>query len=56
MQMHVRHETRYVYDEAVSYSIQALKLTPRTDPGQRVLAWRVTRPASGSSRSTRTAT
>jgi transglutaminase-like putative cysteine protease len=44
MQMHVRHETRYVYDEAVSYSIQALKLTPRPDPGQRVLAWRVSAP------------
>lgn len=44
MQMHVRHETRYVYDEAVSYSIQALKLTPRPDRGQRVLHWRVSAP------------
>lgn len=41
LQLHVRHETRYAYAEPVSYSIQALKLTPRADPGQRVVAWRV---------------
>ncbi len=44
MQVHIRHETRYVYEEPVSYSIQALKLTPRIDPGQRVVSWRVTSP------------
>ena len=44
MQLHIRHETRYVYEEPVSYSIQALKLTPRSDPGQRVVSWRVTSP------------
>lgn len=44
MQLHIRHETRYVYEDTVSYSIQSLKLTPRTEPGQRVLAWRVTSP------------
>lgn len=44
MQLHIRHETRYEYDEPVSYSIQALKLTPRADPGQRVLSWRVVSP------------
>ncbi|RPI16542.1 MAG: transglutaminase family protein [Lysobacterales bacterium] len=44
MHLHIRHETRYVYEEPVSYSIQALKLTPRTDAGQRVLNWRVAAP------------
>ena len=44
MQLHIRHETRYEYDEPVSYSIQALRLTPRADPGQRVLSWRVLAP------------
>jgi transglutaminase-like putative cysteine protease len=44
MQLHIRHETLYTYDEPVSYSIQALKLTPRPDPGQRVVSWRVSSP------------
>jgi transglutaminase-like putative cysteine protease len=44
MQLHIRHETRYDYDETVSYSIQSLKLTPRTEPAQRVLSWRIVAP------------
>jgi transglutaminase-like putative cysteine protease len=44
MQLHIRHETHYTYEEPVSYSIQALKLTPRQDPGQRILSWRVASP------------
>jgi transglutaminase-like putative cysteine protease len=44
MQLSIRHETRYVYDETVSYSIQSLKLTPRAEPGQRVIAWRIATP------------
>ncbi len=40
----IRHETRYEYEEPVSYSICALKLTPRAEPGQRVLGWRVQTP------------
>ncbi|MFO1394871.1 MAG: transglutaminase family protein [Steroidobacteraceae bacterium] len=44
MRIQIRHETRYVYEEPVSYSIQTLKLTPRADHGQRVLAWRITTP------------
>jgi len=46
MQLKIRHETLYRYDEPVSYSIQALKLTPRTDAGQRVLAWRIHAPGN----------
>ena len=34
MQLHIRHETRYEYEETVSYSIQSLKLTPRSEPAQ----------------------
>jgi transglutaminase-like putative cysteine protease len=44
MQLHIRHETLYEYEELVSYSIQALKLTPRPDPGQRIVSWRVHAP------------
>lgn len=44
MQLHIRHETHYRYEETVSYSIQSLKLTPRTDPGQRLLSWRLVTP------------
>jgi len=44
MLLNIRHETRYEYEEPVSYSIQALKLTPRADPGQRVVSWRVRSP------------
>jgi len=44
MLLTIRHETRYEYQEPVSYSIQALKLTPRADPGQRVHSWRVQAP------------
>jgi transglutaminase-like putative cysteine protease len=44
MQLHIRHETCYAYEETVSYSIQALKLTPRFEPGQRVLSWRISAP------------
>lgn len=44
MHLHIRHETSYSYEEPVSYSIQALKLTPRQDPGQRIVSWRVIAP------------
>jgi len=44
MQLHIRHETRYRYEETVSYSIQSLKLTPRVEPGQRVLSWKISAP------------
>jgi len=44
MHLHIRHVTLYSYEEPVSYSIQALKLTPRPDPGQRIVNWRVTSP------------
>lgn len=44
MQLHICHETVYEYEDPVSYSIQALRLTPRSDPGQRIVSWRVASP------------
>jgi transglutaminase-like putative cysteine protease len=44
MHLHIRHETVYRYDHPLKYSIQSLKLTPRQDPGQRVLQWRLSAP------------
>ncbi len=44
MLLSIRHETRYEYEEPVSYSIHALRLTPRAEPGQRVQSWRVHSP------------
>ncbi len=44
MQLQIRHETCYAYEEPVSYSIQSLRLTPRPEAGQRVVSWRITTP------------
>lgn len=44
MQLHIRHETVYRYEQPQKYSIQSLRLTPRRDAGQRTLAWRVVAP------------
>ena len=44
MQLHIRHETRYEYEGTVNYSIQSLKLTPRSEPAQRVISWRICAP------------
>ncbi len=42
--LHIRHETVYRYDHPVKHSVQALRLTPRNDGGQRVLRWTITTP------------
>jgi transglutaminase-like putative cysteine protease len=44
MQLHIRHETYYCYDEPVKRSVQNLRLTPRRDPMQRAIAWNMTAP------------
>ena len=44
MLLHIRHETRYQYDEPVQQSVQSLRLTPRREHGQRVLSWRMSTP------------
>lgn len=44
MELHIRHETVYRYDESVKRSVQSLRLTPRRDPVQRALNWSISAP------------
>jgi len=44
MQLHISHETLYRYGEPVKRSVQNLRLTPRRDPMQRVLSWKMATP------------
>lgn len=44
MRLFIRHETTYRYTAPLSYTIQQLRLTPRTEPHQRVLAWQINSP------------
>lgn len=44
MRLDIHHETRYRYTAPVHYSIQHLRLTPRAESRQRVLAWRIEAP------------
>ena len=37
----IRHETSYVYAGPVGYTIQQLRLMPRTEPQQRIVEWQV---------------
>lgn len=44
MQLAIRHETRYRYTARQAYSIQQLHMTPRAEPQQGVLSWRLSAP------------
>ena len=44
MRLSIRHETEYRYTTPAHYSIQQLRLTPRIEPQQRVLNWRIDAP------------
>ncbi len=44
MRLSIRHETTYRYTTPAHYSIQQLRLTPRVEPQQRVLNWRIDAP------------
>lgn len=44
MQLVIDHRTEYAYAEPAAHSVQYLRLTPRRDPGQRVLRWRLAVP------------
>ncbi|MFC5462776.1 transglutaminase family protein [Massilia niabensis] len=44
MQLSIRHETLYRYSQAQAYSIEQLHLTPRSEPQQRVLSWKLHTP------------
>ncbi|HSI46275.1 MAG TPA: transglutaminase family protein [Methylophilus sp.] len=39
MLLNIEHHTQYIYSEAVQYTIQQLRLTPRDGLGQRVKHW-----------------
>jgi transglutaminase-like putative cysteine protease len=44
MRLHIHHATRYRYDDPAAYSIQHLRLTPRSDLSQQILSWRLSTP------------
>lgn len=44
MRLKIEHETVYRYSSPVSRSVQSLRLTPRSDPRQQVMAWRLDLP------------
>lgn len=44
MRYEILHNTHYQYETPVSYTIQLLRLTPRTDAGQQVLEWQIDTP------------
>lgn len=41
MLLNIQHETRYVYDYPIDYSLQHLRLTPRQDANQQTLTWQI---------------
>ena len=46
MMLTIQHETIYRYTAPMYYTIQQLRLTPRSEPHQRVRDWRVSAPGS----------
>ena len=40
----IRHETRYRYARPAAYTIQRLRMTPRTEPLQQTLQWEISSP------------
>jgi transglutaminase-like putative cysteine protease len=44
MRISIGHVSRYIYSEPTKYSILALRLTPPSFQGQRVIEWRVSAP------------
>jgi len=48
MLLHIEHVTIYRYDRPVNHSVQSLRLTPRTEAGQRVLNWQLQTPGQKS--------
>ena len=44
MRLAIEHETVYTYSAPVSYTIQVLRLTPRSNAQQRVVEWKIDSP------------
>lgn len=49
MRLIIKHSTRYHYEHAPKHMIQLLRMTPRLDPHQRVVAWRIATPGKQTS-------
>ncbi len=45
MRLFIDHTTRYVYETPVTRTVQQIRFTPPTDPGQSVVEWRLEGPA-----------
>lgn len=41
MQLAIEHHTDYGYSTETSYAVQYVRLSPRTEPGQRVVRWKL---------------
>ncbi|SFK06365.1 transglutaminase family protein [Celeribacter neptunius] len=39
MRLHIRHTTKYSFENPVTYGLQQLRKTPKSDHGQEVIAW-----------------
>ncbi len=46
MRFSVAHRTSYAYTAPAQYTVQTLRLTPRTEPHQRVLRWQLAAPGA----------
>lgn len=46
MRLVIRHRTEFAYADAAAHSVQYVRLTPRPDPVQQVLNWRLSAPGS----------
>lgn len=44
MKLSIRHETVYRYTTPLGYTIQQLRLTPRSEPHQHILSWHIASP------------
>ncbi|MGH1351995.1 MAG: transglutaminase family protein [Methyloligellaceae bacterium] len=44
MLISVKHKTQYSYEEEAAYTIQSLRLTPRSFVGQNIISWKITAP------------
>ncbi len=47
MKIRVTHKTVYRYDQPIDFSFQAIRMTPRSFVGQRILSWQVTETNEG---------
>ncbi len=44
MLISIKHKTKYTYEEEAAHTIQSLRLTPRSFPGQNIVNWKISAP------------